>query len=155
MVNFNIGVNRPLNANHELKHWVYYPEKNYPFYRIGFPANLSAAMAPRGCGSLYGEFSYLGKSKRHINQLLQQSRQLTKKLFAFDYRDILTEKVINIDHAYVIYNKWRDTHLPSLIAALEKRAVYSIGRYGAWKYSSMQDAVLDGKACAAQLLKQV
>ena len=30
----------------------------------------------------------------------------------------------------------------------------SIGRYGAWKYSSMQEAVLDGKTAAENLLKE-
>ena len=80
--------------------------------------------------------------------------QETKKLLKIDDTDIATQKVISIAHAYVIYNQWRQKYLPLVLARLADYDVHSIGRYGAWKYSSMQEAVLDGKKIAEQLIIQ-
>ncbi|MGE4169059.1 MAG: NAD(P)/FAD-dependent oxidoreductase, partial [Candidatus Babeliales bacterium] len=142
VINFNLGVAR--NDLSE-KHWIYFPEEKYPFYRIGFPHNLATSMAPEGCSSLYGEFAHIGKSHDEVQTMLKQALAQTKKVLKIDQQDILTEKIITIPHAYVIYNTWREKYLPHLHVALHKHAVYSIGRYGEWKYASMQEAVLDGK----------
>ena len=149
VMNFNLGVNR---AELSEKHWVYYPETQFPFYRIGFPYNCADSMAPAGCSSLYGEFSYVKKSKKYVTETLKQSIQATKKLFNIADNELLTEKIIPIKHAYVIYDFWREKHLPQIHKRLEENSVYSIGRYGEWKYSSMQEAVLDGKKIAERLV---
>lgn len=152
VINFNLGVHK---ENLEHKHWIYYPEPEYPFYRIGFTSNFAHTMAPPGCSSLYGELSYLKRPQLYTQNLLHESLTLTKKLFGIEAHTIATEKIIVIDHAYVIYNRWRDTHLPTILRALESENVHSVGRYGAWKYSSMQEAVLDGKEVALKALAQL
>ncbi len=45
-----------------------------------------------------------------------------------------------------------EKNLRKLLGRLAQESIHSIGRYGAWKYSSMQDAVLDGKKIAATVL---
>lgn len=151
VINFNLGVNRPNLSN---KHWIYYPERKYPFYRIGFPHNFSKNMAPPGCSSLYGELS-LSSANYHLkNNLLNNALKYTKKLLNITKDDILTENIIAINHAYVIYDSWRDKNLRLILNKLEDFNIYSIGRYGAWKYSSMQEAILDGKNSAYNLLYQ-
>jgi protoporphyrinogen oxidase len=145
VVNFNLGIARP---DLSTKHWIYFPEQQYPFYRVGFPHNFSQHMTPAGCSSLYGEFSYIGKSTHEINSMLKLSLTEVKKLFNLSDQEIITQKIITIPHAYVIYNFWREQHLPALLNQLEQEHIYSIGRYGGWKYSSMQEAVLDGKKIA-------
>jgi protoporphyrinogen oxidase len=150
VVNFNLGINRPDISD---KHWIYFPEKKYPFYRLGFWHNFSEHMAPAGHSSLYGEFSYLNKSSAWVHETLQKSLRATKKLFKLSSRDIVTEKIIAISHAYVIYDHWRERHLPTLLNRLQQEHIYSVGRYGAWKYASMQEAVLDGKEVAHHILK--
>ncbi len=149
VVNFNIGVNR---ADLSDKHWIYFPESKYPFYRIGFPHNFSQATVPQGCSSLYGEFSSIKKSKSYKDRTLKEALQLTKRLFTINESDIMTEKIIEIPHAYVIYDFWREKNLSKLLGRLHQEDVHSIGRYGAWKYSSMQEAVLDGKKVAEELV---
>lgn len=150
VINFNLGIAR---ENLSERHWIYFPETEYPFYRVGFPHNFSSTMAPFACSSLYGEFSYLHKSEAEVNELLKASLKKTKELFNLRESEILTKKIIPIKHAYVIYNQWRDKNVPRIHEKLEEADVYSIGRYGAWKYSSMQEGVLDGKACALKILK--
>lgn len=148
VVNFNWGIAREALSD---KHWIYFPEQQYPFYRIGFPHNFSAAMAPVGHSSLYGEFSYINKSEDYIQKKLAYARQQVKNLFKLEQKDIVVEKIIRIPHAYVIYNRWREQYLQKLLKELMNVGIYSIGRYGEWKYSSMQEAVLDGKKIAEKI----
>ncbi len=149
VINFNLGIKRP---NVSDKHWIYFPETKYPFYRMGFWHNFSENMAPAGCSSLYGEFSHIGKSRPWIEQTTQTSLADAQKLFDISDAEILTKKVLNISHAYVIYDAWRDKNLNKIHQRLQEHSIHSVGRYGEWKYSSMQEAVLDGKATAQTLL---
>jgi len=149
VINFNLGINRP---NLSDKHWIYFPEKKYPFYRLGFYHNFSQHVTPPNCSSVYGEFAYVNKTKTQIHALLNNSLSATKKLLNFTDQEILTQKIINISHAYVIYNFWREKNLAKIHKVLNTNAVYSCGRYGEWKYSSMQEAFLDGKKVASNIL---
>ena len=152
VVNINIGVNHPDLSE---KHWVYFPEKKYPFYRVGFWHNFSDKMAPPGCSSLYGEFAFKGRSRRWVNGMIKQSMRTIKKLYGISPSDVATEKIISIPHAYVTYDQWREQNLPKLLQRLQEHDIYSVGRYGAWKYASMQEAVLDGKAVADQAIARL
>src|SRR5215469_15245418 len=42
VLNFNIGVDRPKIND---KHWIYFPENEYIFSRVGFPTNFSDSLA--------------------------------------------------------------------------------------------------------------
>jgi protoporphyrinogen oxidase len=150
VVNFNLGIKRP---NVSDKHWIYFPEKEFPFYRIGFGHNFADSMAPANCSSLYGEFSHLYRTDRWIEKTLELALQKTKEFLHLSDDEIATEKIIPISHAYVIYDQWRERNLDKVHKKLNENKVYSIGRYGAWKYCSMQETLLDGKEIAEQLLK--
>lgn len=150
VVNFNLGVKRPHLSD---KHWIYFPEKTYPFYRLGFGHNFSEHMAPQNCSSLYGEFSHIGKSKQWIDNTLKLSLSKTKELLKIAEHEVATEKIIPISHAYVMYDHWREKNLPKLLKTLEAKNIHSIGRYGAWKYCSMQETLLDGKEAVEKVLK--
>lgn len=150
VINFNLGINK---SNVSEKHWIYFPENKYPFYRLGFPHNFSDHMAPSGCSSLYGEISYLNKLTSNRDDLLKSALDSVKQLLNFEQKDIATCKIIDIKHAYVIYNKWRDNNIADILNKLALLDIYSVGRYGEWKYSSMQEAVLDGKKVSETVLR--
>ena len=152
VVNFNLGIFSQQNFN---KHWIYFPEKQYPFYRIGFYHNFSSFMAPKGCSALYGEFSYTNKSKDFAQNKLKCALDCTKKLFKINNNDILTQKIITIPHAYVIYDFWRNKHINKIHNRLQKYSIHSIGRYGQWKYSSMQEAIFDGKLTVEKIIEEI
>lgn len=152
VVNFNLGIFSPQNFD---KHWIYFPETQYPFYRMGFYHNFSAAMAPKGCSALYGEFSYVKKSKKFVQEKLEHSLKHAKKLLKINNNDILTQKIITIPRAYVIYDFWRDTHINSIHKRLNEQSIHSIGRYGQWKYSSMQEAIFDGKLAVEKIIDKL
>lgn len=152
VMNFNLGIDRP---NLSDKHWIYFPETAFPFYRIGFGHNFSEYATPPGCSSLYGEFAYLHRSQEYVQETLTCALEKTKKLFNISQADVVTEKIIPISHAYVIYDHWREKNLPKILRMLEEQNIYSIGRYGAWKYCSMQETLLDGKETANRVLKTI
>jgi len=145
VVNFNLGISIPQISD---KHWIYFPEEKFPFYRIGFGHNFSTNMAPFGNSCLYGEFAHTHRTKQFVSEKLKQSLIATKQLLNLTKRDIVTEKIISIPYAYVIYDLWREKHIGSIHNLLNENQIYSIGRYGAWKYASMQEAILDGKEMA-------
>ncbi len=149
VINFNLGIARPHLSD---KHWIYFPEPQFPFYRLGFPHNFSPYAAPDNCSSLYGEFSYQNKDQAWITATLKNSLALSKKLLNISTSDIITEKIIPISHAYVTYDFWREKNLPRLLNRMAQESIICTGRYGQWKYASMQEAVLDGQAVAHQLL---
>jgi protoporphyrinogen oxidase len=149
VVNFNIGINKPEISN---KHWIYYPEALYPFYRVGFPFLLSPAMAPTNYSSISGEIAYMHQSPEWVNTALKKSFSLVKRLFSIDTDDIVTQLIVPISHAYVIYDFWREKNITNLLGTLESHAIYCAGRYAEWKYSSMQEAILDGKNIVNKIL---
>lgn len=154
LINFNLGVDIP---NLSDKHWIYLPEKKYPFYRLGFWNNFASSMAKEGCSSFYGEITYLPYryTKRQLDNLTEKSINKTLELFGLNKSNLVTTKILNIDHAYVIYDEWRDKNLDKILDLLVSNSIYSIGRFGAWKYSSMQEAILDGKQAAELTLKDI
>src|SRR5581483_1115444 len=55
VINVNLGLDRPGDPT---RHWVYFPERRFVFYRVGFPSAVEGAgMAPRGRSSLNAEVS--------------------------------------------------------------------------------------------------
>lgn len=152
VININLGINREKLC---AKHWVYYPEKQYFFFRIGFPDTLGS-MSPEGCSSLSIEIATLEHlSIAKINSLKKRAIQQVLKIFNLSKKDILTEQILMLPHAYVIYDAWREKHIEPLLEHLELSYIHSIGRYGAWKYSSMHDAITDGQVMASKLMTRL
>jgi protoporphyrinogen oxidase len=54
--------------------------------------------------------------------------------------------------AYVHHTPTRDAVVARITARLAEHGVRSIGRYGAWDYTSMEDSMLDGIAAAQQAI---
>ena len=146
VINLNMGVKRKGISDY---HWVYYPEPSYPFYRVGFLSNLSPHMAPRGASSLSVEISHLPSAPPPLEQVREQTLAALISCGVLRADDeILAEQAIWIKHAYVLYDQLRSQHLPQIIQFLRSRHIYPIGRYGLWEYTTMEEAILQGKAVA-------
>lgn len=145
----NIGVKRPHISD---VHWIYFPEPEYLFYRVGFPMNFSSAVVPEGCSSIYVEVSVLPEeiiSEQTLLEKIYDGLQRTGILRSTD--DILMADIIRIECAYVIHDLYRSQALHTIFPYLEQQRIYSIGRYGAWEYDSMEGAILTGKQIAERL----
>jgi len=138
-------------------HWLYFPEKKYEWFRLGFWHNICPALAPQGHSSIYGEYSYMPGTLNTIKkELLTQNliNNITNFLGVTNHH-IVAQKILHLDHAYVIYDAWREKNIQKILTSLKDIHIHSIGRYGEWKYSSMQEAVLDGKQVADMLYKKI
>ena len=95
---------------------------------------------------------------RQVIELLQPRPGLSRCLI--EMRDcgllqpkdeIVSQVVLKIPTAYVIFDNDRTPAVRTLLSYLESKNVYSIGRFGAWKYSYMEEAILEGKATAEKI----
>jgi protoporphyrinogen oxidase len=143
VINYNLGCNIPLI---EKFHWLYFPESQFSWYRLGFWHNVCPQLAPSKHTSLYAEYSYQPLAITSTTQAknIDKMHQQLMSFFNLCPNNITTQKTLMLKHAYVIYDSWREKHIDNILAQLAEHHVYSIGRYGAWKYASMQEAVIDG-----------
>ncbi len=148
--NINLGVNRVLSD----KHWIYFPEPEYCFYRAGFPNNFSPNQSPQGCGSIYVELAHSPRKpldKEAISERVQADLRKAGILRSDD--QIVAELQLDIPCAYVIYDQNYRKAVTFLRQFLLEQRIYTIGRYGAWEYSGMEDAIWQGKVAAEEILQ--
>ena len=125
------------------KSWLYFPEANCPFYRVTVFSNYSPNNTPRPgqCWSLMAEVSqsrFKPVSEESLGREVIQGMLSTNLIRCED--DILSVWQRRIRRGYPVPTVGRDEHVHSALADLEKRSIYSRGRFGAWKYEvSNQD----------------
>ncbi|BFU94001.1 MAG: putative Amine oxidase [Nitrospira sp.] len=151
--NVNLGVSREQISD---KHWIYFPESRYPFYRVGFPMNFSPSLGRPGCSSMYVEISHRPAEQQSAEQLIEQARSGLEKTGILRSDDeLVVADVKDLRYAYVYFDRHRARAMPAILAELERRGIYSIGRYGRWEHTSMEDAIGQGKQLAERLRGQL
>lgn len=146
--NINLGIPNLQNDSH----WIYFPESKYIFHRLGFPHNFSNFMAPQNSGSIYVELSYLPGDSLNVSSIFDNViRDLKLTKIIEENKTHIVEKNIDIPYGYVIFDHFRYHNLPNILSYLETLDIFSIGRFGAWNYSSMEDAFLMGKDAANKI----
>ena len=146
ILNINIGVDRPRVSD---QHWIYFPEDQFIFSRVGFPTNFSSSVAPPNTSSIYIEITHQPNEPPNIEEAFQRSIEDLHKCSILRKGDnILTRHILDIKFAYVVFDEHRQAHLQRLIDYLESRNIFTCGRYGRWDYFSMKDSILSGKAAA-------
>ena len=151
VLSLNLGINRE-NIDHG--HWTYFPEDKYVFYRVGFPKKFSHNMCPPGTSSVYVEIACKPKELKQENEkkfITRAKKDLIKAGILKTEREILVEHREPIEYAYVIYDRNRDKNLAIIQGYLREKNIYSVGRYGGWKYSTMEEAILEGKGVAEKI----
>jgi len=132
-------------------HWAYFPEREYPFYRIGSPSEVHSALAPAGCRSFALEFSHRGPADHAA--LIESSIAALHELKLLDRAKVRVSRARTIPTAYVLFDQAHEAARATILAHLEAHGVRVAGRYGRWEYSSMEDALLTGRD-AARALRQ-
>lgn len=149
--NINLGVKRPQISD---KHWIYFPEKKYAFYRVGFPMNFAPNMTPPGCSSMYIEIAHQPDAPPDPKKAMAAAlKGLKDSGLVTDPSDIISTCILKIPVAYVTYDKNRTACTQRILSFLEEQMVYSIGRFGGWKYSYMEEAILEGQQTAEKILE--
>ena len=66
--------------------------------------------------------------------------------------DIRFVRERRIPHAYVVYDHQWQRARARILDWLRARSIHSIGRYGDWNYSAMEDALVAGRETARILM---
>jgi UDP-galactopyranose mutase len=150
ILNLCFGIDQPKVSD---KHWVYIPEGKFLFYRVGFPSNFSPESTPKGMSSVTVEIAYRGKKPGNaVDRSVKGLREmgLIKK-----GNRIVFQQVIPIPYAYVIYDRNYKKSLDIIHNFLSEKGIYSIGRFGGWQYTSIEDVILEGKKTADKIKKKI
>lgn len=147
-VNIGVKYKKDLPKLIQNKHWIYFPEDKYPFYRVGIYSNVSSKLVPEKCYSLYVEFS---SSNNSYKQCEDTVKYLKKAGVMNDDDEIVTINIVDMPYAYVIFDKKRKKALEYINKFLNKNNIYTIGRYGAWEYSFIEKNIIDAKNLALKL----
>ncbi len=144
----NYGIKRA-NVLDDIQ-WLYVPENKYPFYRIGSFSNAVASLAPENSSSLYVEVANNmsptdDEVKASVREFLREHKWLG------DDAEVEVEEVRHIKYGYVIFDANYFSAKETILPYLFEQNVHSLGRYGAWVYASMEDALMDGYAFARGL----
>ena len=151
---FNLGFDKesPLCKK---EHWVYIPSKECNYYRCGFYNNILKTNKL----SMYIEIGY---PKETIITHEMKDEQLKLTLKKLKDSGIVTENMNLIDYisivmdpAYVHINTETDNKIKKLKNKLSKDNIYTIGRYGAWTYNSIEDNMIMSKDLAERLKGEI
>ncbi len=150
VVNVNLAVRGAVAPG---RHWVYFPEAEFAFYRVGVASNFSDGVAPPGCSTVYVEVSERSEGPPSPGLQERVVQDLRRAGILEPGHEVLFSLPLTIDPAYVIYDRHRRDSVPALLALLQERGIHSVGRFGAWEYSSMEDALVAGRQAAAAACK--
>ena len=128
--------------------WMYIPESKYVFYRVGFYDNIIG----QDRMSLYVEIGY-GKDQAvgDIDGLLKQTLEDLHVAGIVTDQQLVAEHHVLMDPAYVHITSRSEADKQDKMNLLAQKDIYSIGRYGAWKYCSLEDNMYDAFTLAERL----
>ena len=145
--NLNLGIERKESLG---RHWVYFPHQEVCFFRVGFFDNFSSRLAPSDKSSLYTEVSY--SKDKPINKKGIVSRinnDLIKTGILSPGDKIYVQDINDIKYGYPIYDRNYCTAREKILDFLSGNNITACGRFGSWRYMSMEGALLDGKEAAS------
>ena len=149
---FNLGFDKE-SPMCKQEHWIYIPSKDTNYYRIGFYNNILGEKRL----SMYIE---IGFNKNDIidenvinNQLSLTLKNLLNDGIISSDMNLIDYSTIVMDPAYVHINNKTTEKLDLVKSELADKGIYTIGRYGAWIYNSMEDSMISAKNLAEKLEK--
>lgn len=135
---------------HQDYHWIYLPEREFPFYRVGSYSAVERSLAPEGFRSYYVEMGHYGDvdPKQFEQPVLEGLRRLG---IIEDENDIVFMIPNVLSPAYVLFDAEYEASRAAVLAWLDEQQIISVGRYGRWQYNAMEDALLEGIEAAEKI----
>jgi protoporphyrinogen oxidase len=128
-------------------HWIYYPQRDISFYRIGFYDNIFDT--PRM--SLYVELGYPSGARldaAEVDAAKQRVLADLAKVGVLGSQRLVAEHHVVLDPAYVHITRSSIAEVARHKQLLAARGVYSAGRYGSWTYCSIEDNIIEARELA-------
>jgi hypothetical protein len=125
-------------------HWLYVPNRDRQFYRVGFYDNIFDG--PRM--SLYVEVGFPRDATIDVAATRQRVLEGLRAEGIVSTQQLIAEHHVVMNPAYVHITSRSNTELARLRGELQAAGVHSIGRYGGWTYCSIEDNMLEARALA-------
>jgi protoporphyrinogen oxidase len=139
---FNLGFDRKGQRD---VHWIYYPDREVTFYRVGFYDNIFDTDRL----SLYVEIGYardavvdVAKARSRVLADLEKTGVIGPS------HKLVAEHSVVMDPAYVHITKRSMAEHARISKELRHKGVYSVGRYGGWTYCSIEDNIVEARGLA-------
>ncbi|MGZ4118995.1 MAG: protoporphyrinogen/coproporphyrinogen oxidase, partial [Bacteroidia bacterium] len=145
---FNLGFDKKGDAKN---HWIYFPEKETRFYRIGYYDNI----IHQDRMSLYVEIGMKTDETVDPEKELERVLQDLKKAQIITDQNLIASHHVVMNPAYVHITKGSQELFEKYSNELSSKNIYSIGRYGGWKYCSIEDNIIEAKALASSLQQKL
>ena len=144
----NIGATRGSKCPDD--HWLYIPDSDSRFHRVGFYSNVDVSFLPRSSRknndrvSIYVERAYKNGQKPSNKEIETYSESVVKELKSWGFiQEAETVHPTWIDVAYTWSmpgSNWKEL----AVSELEKHGVYQVGRYGRWVFQGIAESIEDG-----------
>lgn len=135
------------------RHWVYFSDPRLCFFRVGFPTNFSECLAPPGTMLLYAETTQPAGRRIAPHRLVARVLRDLRHIGLLGARgDLLAAYPVYIPIAYIVYDRYHQEATDQIHQFLREQHIWSIGRYGRWQYTAMEDAIRDGQATAREVM---
>lgn len=146
----NVGVDREQISN---RHWVHFPERNVPFFRISYPHTFGENVTPRGKSSVSAEIAYSSQRPIDKNKVVIDTVEALRRVGAIQRDDAVTmTATYDIPFAYCVYDHTRKASLKIVRDWLRSVGIETAGRYGLWTYFWSDEAILSGKKVAERVM---
>jgi protoporphyrinogen oxidase len=132
-----IGLKGSPPAHLKKKCWMYFPESNSPYYRITVFSNYSPENVPdiNNQWSLMAEVSESTHKKvDSVNLIKDTIKALMEDNLIESEDQIESEFYFSTHYGYPTPSIDRDKIVNQVLPVLQKKDIYSRGRFGAWKY---------------------
>lgn len=141
------------------KCWMYFPEAHSPYYRVTVFSNYSPHNVPGGEGywSLMAEVCESPRKPVNVAALRDDAvRAMRDDGLIPPSAEVVSLWHQRLEHGYPTPFLGRDEVLDRVLPALEASAVYSRGRFGAWKYevSNQDHSFMQGVEVVERILGQ-
>ncbi len=144
---FNLGFDR---KGRDDVHWIYVPDREVSFYRVGFYDNVW----PADRMSLYVELGCPAEQEldeAHVEGLRQQVLDDLRRTGIVGDQRLVASHHLVLDPAYVHVTRRSLADVAEQRSALAARGVHTIGRYGGWTYCSLEDNIVEARRLAGLL----
>lgn len=141
---FNLGFDR---KGLEDVHWLYFPERDVSFYRVGFYDNILSQ--PRM--SLYVEIGLRTGDPVDVEGTRTRVLDDLRRTGIVEDHQLVAHHSVVLDPAYVHINQASRLLHQTASEELARHGIYSVGRYGGWTYCSIEDNIVEARELAARL----
>lgn len=155
-----VGLKGKPKKDLETKCWMYFPESNCPFYRV----TLFSKYSPFNVPDINTQFSLMTETSESPAKPVDQARLVEETIEGLrntklisDQDDIVSTWQYRAPYGYPTPSLERDAIVREVIPPLEKRGIYSRGRFGGWKYevSNQDHSFMQGVEWADRMLKGI